>query len=139
MMQRKGASAAEMWLSNPRPRLSQRGVFLHRRITLDLREAGFIYRDLGQMRLRIGVMSLHPGKCPFHLCEHPNCIRGQIRIAIAFMPRDQTKLTLNPKTLVENLLFPNLDGFLGRDSSVGHAIETPAQPKGSRLRRKRRL
>jgi hypothetical protein len=46
------------------------------------------------------------------------------------------KLTLNPQTLVENLLFPNLDGLFGRDSSVGHAIETP-NPKVRVARRGR--
>jgi hypothetical protein len=48
------------------------------------------------------------------------------------MSGDQTKLTLNPEALVENLLFTNLDGLLGRYSSVGHAIETPAESEGSR-------
>jgi hypothetical protein len=83
------------------------------------------------MRLRLGVMDPHPSKRPFHLGEHPNRVSDQIRIAIAFVSGDQTKLTLNPKALVKNLLFTNFDGLLGRYSGVGHAIETPAQSKGS--------
>jgi hypothetical protein len=92
------------------------------------------YRDLNQMLLRLGIMGLHPSKRPFHFVEHPYRVGDQIRITIALMSRDRMSLTLNPKALVENLLFPDLDSLFGRCGSAGHVIETPAQSKGSHPR-----
>src|SRR5690348_16154232 len=91
------------------------------------------------MLLRLGVLSFHPSKRPLHFAEDPNGIGDQIRIAIAFMSRDQLTLTLNPEALAENLLFPDLDCLIGRERNVGHAIETRTQSKGSRPMTKSRL
>jgi hypothetical protein len=76
-------------------------------------------------------MSFHLCERPFHFAEHPYRVGGQIRMAIPLMSRNQMSLAVNPKALVENLLFPDLNSLLGRNSSIGHAIETPVQSKGS--------
>jgi len=86
------------------------------------------------MLLRPYMMSFHPSKRPVHLAERPNCVGDEIGTAIAFMSRDKLMLTLDPETLLENLLFSNLDSLFRCDSSIGHAIGTLAPAKGSRPR-----
>ena len=76
---RSGCHHATRWASNSRRTL-------RRCVALDLREARLIYRDVSQMLLRLGVMSPHPSKRPFHprqapeLRQRPNQDGRRVRV-----------------------------------------------------------
>jgi hypothetical protein len=58
--------------------------------------------------LRRGILSLHPTACLLHFGENSNCVGNQIGRTIAFESRDQLSLTLDSKSLVEDMLFADL-------------------------------
>jgi hypothetical protein len=71
-------------------------------------------------------MGLHLSQGLFHLAQNSNRIGNQIGRAIALELRDQRSLALNLQTLLENVLFADLDCRFGGCSRVAHVIETPA-------------
>jgi hypothetical protein len=76
-------------------------------------------------------MRLHAFEYLLHLSESPACICERVGVAIAFELGDQLTLPRDPKLLIKDVPFPDLDSVLSGFRRAHHIEQTLPGSKGS--------